>query len=61
MNQCKRKITREQYLKMINEHDAEGIFTEAEVCGYGVYSIRPYHDKEKDEYWVKFELGSSCD
>lgn len=60
MPEYKRKITEEQYRRATEEHDARGIFTEAEVMGYGVYCTRYYKDEE-GQCWVSFELGNSCD
>lgn len=54
-----RKITEEQYNRAVNEHDVEGIFTQQEVCGYGVYNERFY--QADGEYFVTFQMGSSCD
>lgn len=54
-----REITKEQYKRVIEDHVAEGIFTDSEVMGYGVYEEEYY---EKDgKYFVDFSLGSSCD
>lgn len=61
MTSCKRTITKEQYDKLVNEHDSTDIFSQSEVCGYGVYCIVPHKNEEKGEYWVTFEMGSSCD
>lgn len=58
MKEYKRKITREQYLKAQNG-DFDGIFSQAETCGYGVYSVRLR--EENGEYYVLFEMGDSCD
>ena len=54
-----REITEEQYKKATEEHDSTGIFSQAEVCGYGVYCERYY--TEGGKYFVSFILGSSCD
>lgn len=54
-----RQITEEQYFKAVNEHDATDIFSEREVCGYGVYNERFYQTDGK--YYVRYQLGSSCD
>lgn len=59
MREIEREITEEQYRKATEEHDATGIFSEAEVIGYGVYCTRYY--KHDGKYFVKYELGSSCD
>ena len=54
-----RELTEEQYRKAVEEGDARGIWTQSEVCGYGVYSEHFY---ERDgKYYVSFRLGSSCD
>lgn len=57
--EIKREITQEQYKRVINDHDATGIFTPQEVCGYGVYNERYYEQDGK--YFVSFQLGNSCD
>jgi hypothetical protein len=54
-----REITQEQYIKATQEHCVDGIFSQAEVCGYGVYNERFY--KSDDKYYCKFQLGTSCD
>lgn len=54
-----REITEEQYKNVKERQDASGIFSEAEVLGYGIYQERYY---EKDgKYYVDFEMGTSCD
>ena len=58
-NTIKREITKEQYDRVINDHDARGIFTEREVMGYGVYDTK--YTEEDGKYFVSFCLGSSCD
>ena len=65
MTRYKRKITKEQYDNAMNnkgfitDEDMDNIFTNSEVCGYGVYFPRVV--KENGEYYVTFSLGSSCD
>lgn len=60
-----REITKEQYDRAmqhsgyIAEEDKNDIFTEAEIWGYGVYS--PKVCEESGKYYVRYELGSSCD
>lgn len=54
-----REITEEQYNRATKEHDATGIFSMQEVCGYGVYNERFY--KRDDKCYVSYQLGSSCD
>ena len=54
-----KEITKEQYLRATKENDASGIFTVSEVCGYGVYGEHYYEDK--GHYFVKYQLGTSCD
>ena len=54
-----REITEEQFNKATKEHDVTDIFTEQEVCGYGVYN--EYFYKRDNAYYVSYQLGSSCD
>lgn len=60
-----RKITKEQYDRaqehhgMLAREDRVDVFTESERCGYGVSWPMTYEDD--GEYYVRFELGSSCD
>lgn len=54
-----KQITEEQYNRAINEHDVSGVFSQQEVCGYGVYSERFYQQDGK--CFVSYQLGSSCD
>lgn len=54
-----KEITEEQYKKATIEHDATGIFSMQEVCGYGVYNERFY--KADDKYYVSYRLGNTCD
>lgn len=59
MKQLHKEITEEQYQKAVTEHIYDGIFTVQEECGYGVYNKHFY--QEKGKYFVRYELGSSCD
>ena len=59
MTKCKKEITREQYINATENHDARGIFTPQEVMGYGVYMEHYYEEDSK--YYVRYELGNSCD
>ena len=54
-----REITEEQFNRAVHEHDMTDIFSETEVCGYGVYSETFY--KRDGKCFVRFRLGSSCD
>ena len=43
----------------ITSDDKPKLFTEAQLCGYGVYSAMAY---EKDgKYFCSYSMGSSCD
>lgn len=53
-----REITKEQYDRVKNEHNAEGIFTLRE-CMYGIYN--EYYYQEDGKYYVSYRLGDSCD
>ncbi len=59
VHEIEREITEEQYINATQNHSAKGIFTEQEVCGYGVYCDR-YIEKD-GKYYVRYYLGSSCD
>ena len=58
-NYRKREITKEQYDRAVNDHDASDIFTAAEVMGYGVYKTK--YIEEDGRYFVTYELGDTCD
>ena len=55
----KREITKEQAEKVIHENDWSNIFSQSEVCGYGVYGERIR--EENGKYFVEFYRGESCD
>lgn len=55
----KREITKEQAEKVIHENDWSNIFSQSEVCGYGVYGERVR--EEDGKYYVEFYRGESCD
>jgi len=55
----KREITKEQAEKVIHENDWSNIFSQSEVCGYGVYGERVR--EEDGKYFVEFYRGESCD
>ena len=55
----RKEITEEQYKRATIEHNMDGIFSEQEYCGYGIYGEIFY--KEDDKYYVRYQLGSSCD
>lgn len=55
----KREITKEQAEKVIHENDWSNIFSQSEVCGYGVYGERVR--EENGKYYVEFYRGESCD
>ena len=60
-----KEITAEQYERALQHNryiaieDRSDVFTEAELCGYGVYNTMVY--KDGDKYMVEYETGSSCD
>lgn len=60
MTSHKRKITKEQFQKAQNGN-WDGIFMEHEVQGYGVYGEQLHYDPDKNEYYVTFYLGETCD
>ncbi len=60
-----RKITKEIYERSqkcggyIAAEDQNKVFSFSELCGYGVYGALTF---EKDgEYFVKYQMGDSCD
>jgi len=59
MKRVTREITKEQFVNVIEKHDASGIFTTQELMGYGIYQERYYEQDGK--YYVDFTLGDSCD
>ena len=63
MTEHKRQIDKEIYERSTNgfltREDYRKVFTDAEVMGYGVYGARAY--EENGEYFVRFEMGNSCD
>lgn len=65
METCEREITKDQYDRAMENHgllcdeDYSDVFTQAEMCGYGVYGAVVSH--YADRYVVRFEMGDSCD
>ena len=59
MREKEREITMEQYINATQNHDNTGIFTVTERCGYGVYNEKYY--KSDDKYYVRYQLGDTCD
>lgn len=57
----KRNVTEEQAKNIIERGDWSGVFTEQEVCGYGVYDRELRKDEETGQYYVVYSIGSSCD
>ena len=64
MEEYTREIAKEifdnatQY-RRIAEEDMEKVFTQAQLYGYGIYSTFVF---EKDrKYFVRYEIGSTCD
>lgn len=61
----KREITKEQYDRAmkcggyISKEDEKDIFSDWEIWGYGVYGAKTI--EEDGVYYVRFQLGSSCD
>ena len=64
-NTMKRVITKEQFDRAMTNHgyltqdDKETVFSMSERCGYGVYDSSVIQDGDK--YYVRFQMGSSCD
>lgn len=65
MTQHRKQITREQYERaiannrIIPDADRSEIFDYAELYGYGVYC--PVAEEENGAYFVRYDLGSTCD
>ena len=45
----------------ITSADMSELFTESQLCGYGVYSAIAYQDEVTNKYMCRFSLGDSCD
>ncbi len=60
-----KEITKEQYNraisknKMIVPEDMENVFTASELYGYGIYGNSVF--TENGKFYVKYNIGSSCD
>lgn len=66
MVECKRKISKEVYDRAMENkshyiaaEDKDKIFSEAELCGYGVYGAIAV--ERNGEYYCLYDMGSSCD
>jgi len=66
MDRREREITREQYERAVADHngyladeDLPDVFTESELCGYGIYS--PHVAERNGKYVVLYYMGKSCD
>ena len=65
METYEREITKDQYDRAMENHgllcdeDYGDVFTQAEICGYGIYSAVVSHFG--DRYVVRFEMGENCD
>ena len=61
----KREITQEMYERnkdrgTLSREDEEQVFTQAEMCGYGVYGTQVVAGDD-GKYYVFYEIGDSCD
>ena len=67
-----RPITKEQYERAINERngylteeDESIVFSQSEICGYGVYGDTAHKRINEEtgevDYYVRYWLGSTCD
>lgn len=45
----------------ITDADKSNLFTESQLCGYGVYSAKAYVDEETGKYMCRYNIGDSCD
>lgn len=65
MRRCRRRITKEQYERALENGghiyitDRPDVFSESERFGYGVYSDLVF--KRDGEYLVSFLMGETCD
>lgn len=65
MRRFEREISKEVYDRAVLNNnyiaktDREEVFTVSELCGYGVYVDRVF--ERGGQYFVAYELGSSCD
>ena len=65
MTRHEKEITREQYMRGVQNHgyiaeeDYETVFTDTERLGYGVYA--PIVHEIGDRFFVHYLLGSTCD
>lgn len=63
MTTRKREITKEMYDRAKNgilaDEDKWEVFSQAELCGYGVYGT--YVIEEDGKYYTRYWLGSTCD
>ena len=61
----KREISKEIYDRAmenrgyITSGDMDTVFSEAELCGYGIYGAKAA--EEDGKYYCHFSMGSSCD
>ena len=70
MNYYRMEVSKQFYEKCQNETGGRGfvpskfyseIFTEAQMCGYGIYGTVLWRDGKEDKYYVNYDMGSSCD
>ena len=65
MKDMEREIPKEIYDRAIANHgciisdDYSKVFSVAELIGYGVYNDRVV--KHGDKYYVRYEIGDTCD
>lgn len=65
MTEHRRKISKEIYDRAkerkgcLTREDYGKVFDDTELMGYGVYGARAY--EENGEFFVWFQMGSSCD
>lgn len=60
-----REITKEIYDRnkehgVLCDEDMEKVFTQAQLCGYGVYYTQVRAGKD-GKYYVEFDMGDTCD
>ena len=45
----------------ITSGDMSELFTESQLCGYGVYGAMAFIDNVTGKYMCRYDMGDSCD
>lgn len=59
MKEIVKEITQEQYINATQSNDKSGIFSASELCGYGVFN--EFYYKSDNKFYVRYQIGDSCD